>query len=75
LRDTDGLDSLSRVFARNPAAQVAGVEIGTAKVQAEQCPELVLQTRAIAQERARRMHTLRLLLKKFARIGVTVPDD
>lgn len=48
----DGPDSLFRVFACNPAAQVAGVEIGMTKVQAEQCPGLVLQTRAIAQENA-----------------------
>jgi len=48
----DGPDSLLRVFACNPAAQVAGVEIGMTKVQAEQCPLLVLQKRAIAQEDA-----------------------
>ena len=48
----DGPDSLLRVFACNPAAQLAGVEIGITKVQAEQCPGLVLQKRAIAQEDA-----------------------
>jgi protein ImuB len=48
----DGPDSLLRVFACNPAAQVAGVEIGMTKAQAEQCPGLVLQKRAIAQENA-----------------------
>jgi protein ImuB len=48
----DGPDSLLRVFACNPAAQVAGVEIGMTKAQAEQCPGLVLQKRAIAHENA-----------------------
>jgi protein ImuB len=48
----DGPDSLLRVFACNPAAQVAGVEIGMTKVQAEQCPGLLLHRRAIAQENA-----------------------
>jgi hypothetical protein len=38
----DGPDSLLRVFACNPAAQLAGVDIGMTKVQAEQCPGLVL---------------------------------
>jgi protein ImuB len=46
----DGPDSLLRVFACNPAAEVAGVKIGMTKVQAEQCPGLVLQKRVIAQE-------------------------
>jgi nucleotidyltransferase/DNA polymerase involved in DNA repair len=48
----DGPDSLWRVFACNPAAQLAGVEIGMTQVQAEQSPGLVLQRRAIAQENA-----------------------
>lgn len=46
----DGPDSLLRVFVCNPTAQLAGVEIGVTKAQAEQCPGLVLQRRAIAQE-------------------------
>jgi protein ImuB len=48
----DGPDSLLQVFACNPAAQVAGVEIGMTRVQAEQCPGLVLQKRVTAQENA-----------------------
>jgi protein ImuB len=48
----DGPESLLRVFACNRAAQLAGVAIGMTKVQAEQCPGLVLQRRAIAQENA-----------------------
>lgn len=48
----DGPDSLLRVFAYNPAAQIAGVAIGMTKVQAEQCPGLVLRKRVRAQEKA-----------------------
>lgn len=48
----DGPDSLLRVFACNSAAEVAGVEIGMTKVQAEQCPGLMLEKRAIAHENA-----------------------
>jgi protein ImuB len=48
----DSPDSLLRVFACNPAAQLAGVEIGMTKVQAEQCPGLLLQKRGIARENA-----------------------
>jgi len=48
----DGPESLLRVFACNRAAQLAGVAIGMTKVQAEQCPRLVLQRRGIAQENA-----------------------
>lgn len=48
----DGPDALLRVFACNPAAQVAGVEIGMTKVQAEQCPGLVLRKRVPSYEKA-----------------------
>jgi protein ImuB len=48
----DGPDSLLRVFAGNPSAQCAGIEIGMTKVQAEQCPGLVLRKRVIAQEKS-----------------------
>lgn len=48
----DGPDSLLRVVACNPAAQRAGIEIGMTKVQAEQCPGLVLQKRVAAYEKA-----------------------
>ncbi|MFL6350439.1 MAG: hypothetical protein ACJ74Z_01120, partial [Bryobacteraceae bacterium] len=48
----DGPDSLLRVCAFNPNAQRAGIEIGMTKVQAEQCPGLVLRKRVIAQERS-----------------------
>src|SRR6185312_6630100 len=48
----DGPDSLLRVFACNPCAQLAGVEIGMTKVQAEQCGGLILHRRAAAQEKA-----------------------
>lgn len=47
----DGPDALLRVFACNPAAQVAGIELGITKVQAEQCPGLVLFKRVVAQEK------------------------
>jgi protein ImuB len=48
----DGPDSLLGVFACNPAAQRGGIEIGRTKVQAEQCPGLVLHKRVVANERA-----------------------
>jgi len=48
----DGPDSLLRVFACNPAAEAAGVEIGMTKVQAEQCRQLLLRKRIVEQENA-----------------------
>lgn len=48
----DGPDSLLRVFACNSAAQRAGIEISMTKVQAEQCPGLVLHKRVAAHEKA-----------------------
>lgn len=48
----DGPESLPRVFACNPAAELAGIEIGMTKVQAEQCPGLVLHKRVTANEEA-----------------------
>ena len=46
----DGHESLPRVFACNQRAELAGVEIGATKAQAEQCPEIILRKRAIALE-------------------------
>jgi protein ImuB len=46
----DGPDSLLRVCACNREAQLAGVEIGVTKAQAEQCPGLVLRKRILAKE-------------------------
>src|SRR5690242_17051947 len=48
----DGPESLLRVWACNPEAELAGVEIGMTKVQAEQCPGLLLRRRIPAQENA-----------------------
>jgi protein ImuB len=48
----DGPDSLLRVCACNPRAQLAGIEIGMTKVQAEQCPGLVLRKRVIVHEKS-----------------------
>src|SRR5690242_5905972 len=48
----DGPDSLLRVWACNPEAELARVEIGMTKVQAEQCPGLLIRKRIPAQESA-----------------------
>ncbi|HSU30565.1 MAG TPA: hypothetical protein VLJ11_04970 [Bryobacteraceae bacterium] len=48
----DGPDSLLRVCACNREALLAGIEIGMTKVQAEQCPGLVLRKRILAKESA-----------------------
>jgi protein ImuB len=48
----DGPESLLRVWACNQEAELAGVEIGMTKVQAEQCPDLLLRKRIPAQESA-----------------------
>src|SRR6185312_7624241 len=41
----DGPESLLRVWACNQEAELAGVEIGMTKVQAEQCPDISLRKR------------------------------
>ena len=48
----DGPESLLRVWACNQEAELAGVEIGMTKVQAEQCPDLLLRKRIPAQGNA-----------------------
>src|SRR5258708_22408250 len=48
----DGPDSLPRIFACNEHAQLAGIEIGTTKTQAAQCPGIVLRRRDCKQEQA-----------------------
>src|SRR5690242_14838719 len=48
----DGPETLLRVWACNQQAEFAGVEIGMTKVQAEQCPGLLVRKRIPAQEDA-----------------------
>ncbi len=46
----DGPDSLPRVCACNEPAQLAGIEKGTTKTQAAQCPGIILRKRDPKQE-------------------------
>jgi protein ImuB len=48
----DGPDSLPRIFACNERAQIGGVETGITKVQAAQCPGIILRKRDPKQEQA-----------------------
>jgi protein ImuB len=48
----DGPDSLPRIFACNEDAQRAGIENGITKVQAAQCPGIILRKRDPMQEQA-----------------------
>jgi protein ImuB len=46
----DGPANLPRVFATNPAARQAGIQIGMTKLQAEVCAGAVLRKRSLAEE-------------------------
>lgn len=48
----DGPDSLPRVFACNEQAQIAGIDAGITKIQAAQCPGIILRKRDPKQEQA-----------------------
>jgi hypothetical protein len=48
----DGPDSLPRVSACNEQAQIAGIDAGVTKVQAAQCPGIILRKRDPKQEQA-----------------------
>jgi protein ImuB len=48
----DGPDSLPRVFACNQKAQLAGIEVGMTKAQAEQSLGAIVRKRVIAHEHA-----------------------
>lgn len=48
----DGPESLPRIVACNETARLAGVETGSTKIQAAQCPGIILRNRNRKQEQA-----------------------
>lgn len=69
----DGPDSLPRIFACNERAQLAGIEIGSTKTQAGQCPDIFLRKRDCKQEQAAQDALVDSALAFSPRVESTAP--
>ena len=69
----DGPANLPRVFAANPAARRAGIQLGMTKLQAEICAGIELRKRSLAEEESAQSALLDCAAKFSPRVESTAP--